>query len=505
MAQLGGTALFLGADDHPAPPRRDHRGHGQGPLALRGRHHGPRLRAPGRPGPRAARHGARDQRPVGPAPSLPGPVRLLHAARSAAAAGGPEDRLRGRRQQRLPRADVRGGEAGAGHDAWPRPPATSRTSSSSRARRATRRRRRRRRRPWWRIPWQAVAGADVVYTDVWTSMGQEAEAEARRQAFAGFMVTPEMMAAASPEAVFMHCLPAHRGEEVAAEVIDGPRSVVFDEAENRLHVQKAVLLLLLAVASRQQPAIRVRALGSHVARASEQTPALVRPAPLTSAQAWRASREAITFRARRISEGWTSGWITDPADGGGQHERHLAVSRLLVLAQGGQDPRRRQVGDPGPRTEVVHRGGDPVAVGLGEEPALLRDPGRAHHPPSHRLAVGEPPVGGRGLERVAQGVAEVQDPPQAVLALVLLDDLGLDPAGRGHRVLDVDPLPAHEPGRGAQEAREQRLGRRSRRTSGPRRRRCAAGAGAGSRAAWGPRPPPWAGGTRPRGSWPGRG
>ncbi len=94
-------------------------------------------------------------------------------------------------------------------------------------------------------PMEAVAGADVVYTDVWTSMGQEAEAEARRQAFAGFMVTPEMMAAASPEAVFMHCLPAHRGEEVAAEVIDGPRSVVFDEAENRLHVQKAVLLLLL--------------------------------------------------------------------------------------------------------------------------------------------------------------------------------------------------------------------------------------------------------------------
>jgi len=94
-------------------------------------------------------------------------------------------------------------------------------------------------------PMEAVAGADVVYTDVWTSMGQEAESEARRQAFQGFMVTPEMMAAASPEAVFMHCLPAHRGEEVAAEVIDGPRSVVFDEAENRLHVQKAVLILLL--------------------------------------------------------------------------------------------------------------------------------------------------------------------------------------------------------------------------------------------------------------------
>jgi ornithine carbamoyltransferase len=95
-------------------------------------------------------------------------------------------------------------------------------------------------------PMAAVEGADVVYTDVWTSMGQEAEAEARREAFQGFMVTPEMMAAASAEAFFMHCLPAHRGEEVAAEVIDGPQSVVYDEAENRLHVQKAVLMLLMS-------------------------------------------------------------------------------------------------------------------------------------------------------------------------------------------------------------------------------------------------------------------
>jgi ornithine carbamoyltransferase len=95
-------------------------------------------------------------------------------------------------------------------------------------------------------PMTAVAGADVVYTDVWTSMGQEEEAEARVQAFQGFMVTPEMMAAANPDAVFMHCLPAHRGEEVAAEVIDGPQSVVFDEAENRLHVQKAVMMLLMS-------------------------------------------------------------------------------------------------------------------------------------------------------------------------------------------------------------------------------------------------------------------
>jgi ornithine carbamoyltransferase len=95
-------------------------------------------------------------------------------------------------------------------------------------------------------PMEAVEGADVVYTDVWTSMGQEEEAEARAQAFDGFTVTTEMMAAAAPEALFMHCLPAHRGEEVVAEVVDGSQSVVFDEAENRLHTQKALMMLLLS-------------------------------------------------------------------------------------------------------------------------------------------------------------------------------------------------------------------------------------------------------------------
>ena len=94
-------------------------------------------------------------------------------------------------------------------------------------------------------PIAAVAGADVVYTDVWASMGQEAEHKQRLEIFQGYKVTPEMMAAANPEAVFMHCLPAHRGEEVDAAVIDGPQSVVFDEAENRLHVQKAVLVTLM--------------------------------------------------------------------------------------------------------------------------------------------------------------------------------------------------------------------------------------------------------------------
>jgi len=94
-------------------------------------------------------------------------------------------------------------------------------------------------------PAEAVAGASAVYTDVWASMGQEEEAERRRQAFAGWTVDAAMMARARPEAIFLHCLPAHRGEEVAAEVIDGPQSRVFDEAENRLHAQKAVLLWLM--------------------------------------------------------------------------------------------------------------------------------------------------------------------------------------------------------------------------------------------------------------------
>jgi ornithine carbamoyltransferase len=96
-----------------------------------------------------------------------------------------------------------------------------------------------------RDPRAAASGADVIYTDVWTSMGQEAQAEARVKAFQGFIVDGSLMKLARQDAMFMHCLPAHRGQEVAAEVIDGPRSVVFDQAENRLHVQKAVLILLL--------------------------------------------------------------------------------------------------------------------------------------------------------------------------------------------------------------------------------------------------------------------
>jgi ornithine carbamoyltransferase len=94
-------------------------------------------------------------------------------------------------------------------------------------------------------PHDAVRGADLVTTDVWTSMGFEEETEERKQDFADFRVDTEMMDLAAPEALFMHCLPAHRGEEVTAEVIDGPKSVVWDEAENRLHTQKALLEFLL--------------------------------------------------------------------------------------------------------------------------------------------------------------------------------------------------------------------------------------------------------------------
>jgi ornithine carbamoyltransferase len=94
-------------------------------------------------------------------------------------------------------------------------------------------------------PEDAIRGADVVNTDVWASMGQEAEAEARELAFKGYKVNAELMKLAVPGAIFLHCLPAHRGEEVEEDVIEGPQSRVFDQAENRLHVQKALLVTLL--------------------------------------------------------------------------------------------------------------------------------------------------------------------------------------------------------------------------------------------------------------------
>jgi ornithine carbamoyltransferase len=96
-----------------------------------------------------------------------------------------------------------------------------------------------------RDPHDLVRGADVVYTDAWTSMGQEAEAEARRDAFATYRVDDALMASAGPDAVAMHCLPAHRGEEITSSVMDGPQSLIFEQSENRLHVQKGLLVELI--------------------------------------------------------------------------------------------------------------------------------------------------------------------------------------------------------------------------------------------------------------------
>jgi ornithine carbamoyltransferase len=101
-------------------------------------------------------------------------------------------------------------------------------------------------------PYKAVRGVDAVYTDAWTSMGHEHEAEERSQIFPPYQVNEKLMAAAAPHAVFMHCLPAHRNEEVSDEVIDSVQSIVFDQAENRMHVEKAILMML-AGAKRRQP------------------------------------------------------------------------------------------------------------------------------------------------------------------------------------------------------------------------------------------------------------
>jgi ornithine carbamoyltransferase len=98
----------------------------------------------------------------------------------------------------------------------------------------------------FRAPQEAISGAQAVYTDVWASMGQESETEARADIFAPYQVNAALMSHAAPDAVFLHCLPAHRGSEVTDEVMESPRSIVFDQAENRLHVQKAILLMLLS-------------------------------------------------------------------------------------------------------------------------------------------------------------------------------------------------------------------------------------------------------------------
>ncbi|HMC32460.1 MAG TPA: ornithine carbamoyltransferase, partial [Candidatus Angelobacter sp.] len=100
---------------------------------------------------------------------------------------------------------------------------------------------------------KAVTGANAIYTDVWASMGQEDEAAERAKIFVPYQVNEELFSHAAPDAYFMHCLPAHRGQEVTPGVIDSPRSIVFDQAENRMHIQKAILLLLLGSGMRTAP------------------------------------------------------------------------------------------------------------------------------------------------------------------------------------------------------------------------------------------------------------
>ena len=137
-----------------------------------------------------------------------------------------------------------GGHAGAG-----RHPRRVRADPAGRAAGGRDRRRDGRRRRGDERPGSAAApGADVLYTDVWASMGQEAEADERMLVFTAFQVTQALVDVAADDVVVLHCLPAHRGQEIAAEVIDGPRSAVWDQAENRLHTQKALLLRLLGAA-----------------------------------------------------------------------------------------------------------------------------------------------------------------------------------------------------------------------------------------------------------------
>jgi ornithine carbamoyltransferase len=112
----------------------------------------------------------------------------------------------------------------------------------------------------FREPEAAVRGADVVYTDTWTSMGQETQAEWRRIAFAGYQVNDALLSLASDDALLMHCLPAHRGEEVTNEVLDGPRSIVLEQAENRLHLQKGLLVELVRGKRRARPVAELAAI-----------------------------------------------------------------------------------------------------------------------------------------------------------------------------------------------------------------------------------------------------
>ena len=188
----------------------------------------------------AEREHSGDQRAFGQIPPLPGACRFLHTRGTFRQSARVQIRLRRRRQQHVPFAAhhwrARRSACSRGHARGIRARSrqSSRTRSASHARPAAKSN-------ILRSPQDAVAGAQAVYTDVWASMGQEDETAERENAFAAYQVNEALFAQAAPDAVFMHCLPAHRGLEVSAGVIDSPRSIVYDQAENRLHVQKAVL------------------------------------------------------------------------------------------------------------------------------------------------------------------------------------------------------------------------------------------------------------------------
>ena len=220
----------------PARARRADRGHRARDFA-HGRHRDdPHLRAGEDRALCRALARAGHQRPDQRVSSVPDPRRHLHLHRASRPDRRPHGGVDRRRQQHG--LHVAAGRAAARLQGQRVDAARICARSAARARAA-------RTSPSLPTRWSAARGADLVTTDVWTSMGFEAENEARRRAFADWRVDATMMRAGRPDALFMHCLPAHRGEEVTADVLDGPQSVVWDEAENRLHVQKALMEYLL--------------------------------------------------------------------------------------------------------------------------------------------------------------------------------------------------------------------------------------------------------------------
>ena len=188
-----------------------------------------------------------DQRPHRPAPSLPGARRPAHDPREPGRLGREDGRLDRRRQQHGQQLAQRRRACSASSFGSPAPRATSPTPRSWSATGSSR-----------RImltadPREAARGAHVVNTDVWASMGQEEEQEERARAFQGYIVDEALMTTADRDAIFLHCLPAHRGEEVSDGVIEGRRSRVWNQAENRLHVQKALMATLMGSREKMSP------------------------------------------------------------------------------------------------------------------------------------------------------------------------------------------------------------------------------------------------------------